>query len=255
VETAKSIIVLFDHPGYPDTDDNTPRQVAKLIGMVGAMELASTVMRRLLGQQGVLYDEVKQFPKVAFLDAVASLLDGHYLINLDTVDNLREECSLYRYESGSDMRDFIKQTNVMNSQLDIDAKSLGLPGIEARQMVRNLLKQVDARDSSAFDHILDRCNLALNATEKVTKRMYLQFCNELIKQALKKFPDSYTVANNRSSVRGTRRADSFRIDDRVQESETNRRSFGRFGDNDAASVGEAPGGAAFERNCWFCGKK
>ena len=49
VETAKSIIVLFDHPGYLDTDDNTPRQVTKLIGMVGAMELASTVMRRLLG--------------------------------------------------------------------------------------------------------------------------------------------------------------------------------------------------------------
>jgi hypothetical protein len=134
------------------------------------MELASTATRRLLGQQGVLHDEIMQFPKVAFLDAVACLLDGHYLINIDTVDDLREECRLYKYESGSDMREFIKVTNLMHSQLDIDAKSLGLPGVEARHMVRNLLKQVDARDSSAFDHILDRCNIALNGTDKVTKR-------------------------------------------------------------------------------------
>jgi hypothetical protein len=86
VETAKQIIILFDHPGYPDTDDNTPREVTKIIGMVSAMELASTVMRRLLGQQGALYDEIMQFPKVAFLDAVACLLDGHYLINIDAVE-------------------------------------------------------------------------------------------------------------------------------------------------------------------------
>ena len=31
IETAKKIIILFDHPGYPDSDDNTPREIAKLI--------------------------------------------------------------------------------------------------------------------------------------------------------------------------------------------------------------------------------
>ena len=244
---------MFDHPGYPDSEDNTPREIAKIIGMVSAMELASTVMRRLLGQQGVLYDEAMQFPKVAFLDAVACLLDSHYVINIDTVDDLREDCRLYSYEPGSDMREFIKSTNLMHSQLDIDAKLLSLPGVEARHMVRNLIKQVDARECSAFDHILDRCNIALNGNDKVTKRMYLQFCNELIKQAMKKFPDRNTVANNRSSSRGTKRADSFRVNDRVNEGEANRRNFGRFGDNDAASVGEEQRGAAFERNCWLCG--
>ena len=105
METAKQIIILFDHPGYPDTDDNTPREIAKIIGMVSAMELASTVTRRLLGQQGVLYDEIMQFPKVAFLDAVACLFDSHYVINIDTVDDLREDCRLYSYAPGSDMRE------------------------------------------------------------------------------------------------------------------------------------------------------
>jgi hypothetical protein len=43
--------------------------LARAAGMATVLELVSTVLRRLLGQRGELYEDVVNYPKCAFLFA------------------------------------------------------------------------------------------------------------------------------------------------------------------------------------------
>ena len=63
--------------------------LARAAGMVTALELASTVLRRLLGQRGKLYEDIVDYPKCAFLFAIDELLDSHYIVDSQSVDDLR----------------------------------------------------------------------------------------------------------------------------------------------------------------------
>ena len=63
--------------------------LARAAGMVAVLELASTVLRRLLGQRGELYEDIVNYPKCAFLFAIDELLDSHCNVDSQSVDDLR----------------------------------------------------------------------------------------------------------------------------------------------------------------------
>jgi hypothetical protein len=75
-----TITDLYDHPDFPDGDGRTYLDLTKAAGLVTALDLASTVLRRLLGQRGELYEDITNYPKSAFLLAVFDLLDNHYAL-------------------------------------------------------------------------------------------------------------------------------------------------------------------------------
>jgi hypothetical protein len=85
-----TITDLYDHPDFPDGDGHTYLDLAKAAGLVTSLDLASTVLRRLLGQRGELYEDIINYPKSTFLFAVFDLLDSHYIVDSQSVDDLRD---------------------------------------------------------------------------------------------------------------------------------------------------------------------
>jgi hypothetical protein len=82
------VIDIFSHPSFPDGDGNTYLELTNSIGITKMMSLASTVLWRLLGQQGVLFEQIRNYPKCAFIFAVHDLLDSHYIVD-EHVQNSR----------------------------------------------------------------------------------------------------------------------------------------------------------------------
>ena len=69
----RSFLAVMDRPSHSD--------LAAVAGLETVVALASAVLRRLLGQRGLLYEDIITYPKSAFLFAVFKLLDNHYLVD------------------------------------------------------------------------------------------------------------------------------------------------------------------------------
>ena len=62
----------------PNYADLAAADLAAAAGLDSVLSLAPTVLRRLLGQRGILYEDIITYPKSAFLFAVFKLLGNHY---------------------------------------------------------------------------------------------------------------------------------------------------------------------------------
>ena len=139
-----TITDLYDHPDFPDGDGHTYLDLAKAAGLATASDLASTVLRRLLGQRGELYEDIVNYPKSAFLFAIFELLDNHYMVDSQSVDDLRDKWRDSIHVTGSDMRAWIKDNANMVRQINIDAAHLDPPqaAITPREQARHVVKNM-----------------------------------------------------------------------------------------------------------------
>jgi len=174
-----TITDMYDHPDFPDGEGHTYVDLAKAAGMKTVLELASTVLRRLLGQRGELYEDIVNYPKTAFLFAVCELLDNHYMVDSQSVDDLRDRWRDSIHVTGSDMRAWIKDLGIMVRQVNIDAAHLVPPQlpITPREQARHLVKNIDTKSDSTYDNIVAKLTDALNGP-KITKRDFTKFSQQ-----------------------------------------------------------------------------
>jgi hypothetical protein len=61
----QAVIDIYDHPEFPGGEGHTYTDLAAAAGLDSVVALASMVLRRLLGQRGVLYEDITTYPKSA----------------------------------------------------------------------------------------------------------------------------------------------------------------------------------------------
>ena len=113
------LISAYEHGDFPDGDGHTYRDLADLNGMAQVFGLMSIVLRRLLGLQGPLYDLIANMPKEAFVFAVFELLDNYFLVDEQSVENLRDRWYGNKHGTGSNMRQWLKANDDMVGQHNI----------------------------------------------------------------------------------------------------------------------------------------
>jgi hypothetical protein len=103
-----AVISMYEHPTFPDGDGKTYMDLAKLCLLKEVLCLASTAVRRLLGNRGIFFDAVVVFPKEAFIFAVQALLEDHFLVDEQSIEDLRDRWYSNAQVTGSDMRAWVK---------------------------------------------------------------------------------------------------------------------------------------------------
>jgi hypothetical protein len=197
----QAVTDIYGHPEFPDGDGHTCADLAAAAGLESVLSLASAVLCRLLGQRGILYEDITPYPKSAFLFAALKLLDSHYLVGAQSVDDLRDNWRDSKHVTRSDMRSYLGATEKMVRQINIDAKHIvpAQPLITPRDQMRHLCKNTDTKTDSTFDNTLSKANDTLSGA-KVTKRDVDKIRNERIRHADKKFPDTNFLPTAPSSI-------------------------------------------------------
>ena len=153
-----AVITIYDHPTFPDGNGHTYKDLAVVAGIETVLKLAATVFGRLLGRRGKVYEEFAKYPKVAFLVAIADMLDSHFIVDEDSVDKMVDLWHDDRHITGSDIRSWIKKNNDDVEQLIVDFQQLqpARPVVTPREQCRVMVKNIDTNTNSVYDNIVDR---------------------------------------------------------------------------------------------------
>ena len=202
-----AVIAIYDHPTFPDGNGHTYKDLAVVAGIETVLKLAATVFGRLLGRRGKIYEEFAKYPKVAFLVAIADMLDSHFIVDEDSVDKMVDLWHDDRHITGSDIRTWIKKNNDDVEQLNLDYQQLepARPTITPREQCRVMVKNIDTSTNAVYDNIVDRILNDMTAG-LITSRKLKQHQTALIHLAERKFPDTNSLASSASARKGAPRA-------------------------------------------------
>ena len=106
-----AVMAIYGHPAFPDGPGHIYQDLAAAAGIETVLKLAATVFGRLLGRKGKVYEEFAKYPKVAFLCAIADMLDSHFIVDEDSVDKMVDLWHDDTHITGSDIRSWIKKNN------------------------------------------------------------------------------------------------------------------------------------------------
>ena len=246
-----AVISMYDHPDFPTGDDHNYRELAKLVGMDKVFSLMSIVLRRLLSGHAALYDIISGIPKEGFVFAVFELLDNYFLVDEQSVENLRDRWYANRHITGSNMRQWLKANDDMVGQHNIQCKQMvpPHPKINPREEARHLLRNINTNVDSVYDNVLSKVQDSLDDS-KVTARQIKIHHRQLIKTAMAKYPDTNYLPTSVGELGdgGSANSGTFMVSEFYQGGNrgTKRVAGGgvmRIADDDSAAAGAKVGRA------------
>ena len=192
----------FDDPSFGEKDRKFIDMVNEIPSLADISELATIILHRLLGHQGLLYDAVKRFKPQEFILAISELINDHYMISSKTVESLRDHFRKMKYVMGSNMKEYLKALQLLSTQIHCDGMAHnGTPGPTFRYMLQKFVDSIDTcGENNAFDVQISKAEDYLDDAAKVTRHMYTKIKMGLVNQAKKKFPETNSNSSSLTSL-------------------------------------------------------
>ena len=105
----------YDDASFGEKGRKFIDMVSEIPSLADISELATIILHRLLGHQGLLYDAVKRFKPQEFILAISELISDHYMISSKTVESLRDHFRKMKYVMGSNMKGYLKALQLLST--------------------------------------------------------------------------------------------------------------------------------------------